>query len=175
MFIIVAGTVSQAENSRACAIVAAICVCLITTLFGIGALGINYLYGTEVVPLSHGVPIYEFNFLVVEITPVGFANIGHEFFIILTVIDIYLLFPGTLSNAAQEKFADKVALVDYFSRPETRRRSLEDMDLIFSQASGPLDVVRVAKSLPMSETLLADANVAYDKGVVDSARISEDH
>ena len=27
------------------------------------------------------------------------------------------------------------------------------MDLIFSQANSPLDVVRVAKDLPMSETL----------------------
>jgi hypothetical protein len=35
-----------------------------------------------------------------------------------------------------------------------------------------LDVVRVAKSLPMSETLVADANVAHDKGVVDGKRIS---
>lgn len=32
-------------------------------------------------------------------------------------------------------------------------RSLEDMDLIFSQASSPFDVVRVAKTLPTSETL----------------------
>ena len=102
MFVIVAGTVSQADRSRACAIVAAICVFLIATFFGIGALGINYLYGTEVAPLSHRVPIYAltsgtlwtFNFLVVEVTPVGFSNLGYKYFIIFAVIDICLLFPG---------------------------------------------------------------------------------
>ena len=180
IFIIVAGTVSQAENSRACAIVAAICVFLIATFFGIGALGINYLYGTEVAPLRHRVPIYAltsgtlsmFNFLVVEITPVGFANIGYTFFIIFAVIDICLLFPGRLSHTAYEEFADNVPLVVYFFLPETRRRFLEDMDLIFSQASGPLGLVCVAKSLPMFETLVADANVAYDKKVADIELIS---
>ena len=104
MFVIVAGTVSQAASSRACAIVAAICVFLIATFFGIGALGINYLYGTEVAPLSHRVPIYaltsttlwSFNFLVVEITPIGFANLGYQYFIIWAVIDICLLTPGKL-------------------------------------------------------------------------------
>lgn len=101
MFVIVAGTISQAEN-QACAIVAAICVFLIATCFGIGALGINYLYGTEVAPLSHRVPIYAltsgtlwtFNFLVVEVTPVGFSNLGYKYFIVFAVIDICLLFPG---------------------------------------------------------------------------------
>lgn len=41
------------------------------------------------------------------------------------------------------------------------------MDLIFSQAKNPLDVVRVAKSLPMSETLAINANSAHEKGAVD--------
>ena len=108
MFVIVAGTVSQAERSQACAIVAAICVFLIATFFGIGALGINYLYGTEVAPLSHRVPIYAltsstlwiFNFLVVEITPLGFSNLGYKFFIVFAVIDICLLFPGEYTRAS---------------------------------------------------------------------------
>ena len=42
------------------------------------------------------------------------------------------------------------------------------MDLIFSQAKGPLDVVRVAKSLPMSETLAIDTNGAHEKAAVES-------
>ena len=102
MFVIVAGTVSQAASSRTCSIVAAVCVFLIATFFAVGALGINYLYGTEVAPLSHRVPIYaltsgtlwSFNFLVVEITPVGFSSLGYKFFIIFAVINICLLFPG---------------------------------------------------------------------------------
>ena len=114
MFIIVAGTVSRADKSEACAVVAAICVFLITTFFGIGALGINYLYGTEVAPLSHRVPIYAltsgtlwvFNFLVVEVTPVGFSNLGYKFFIIFAVIDICLLFPGKRRTLGSSRCAD---------------------------------------------------------------------
>lgn len=104
VFAIIAGTVSQAVNSQACAIVAAICVFLYATFFGIGALGVNYLYGTEVAPLSHRVPIYalstgtlwSFNFLVVEVTPVGFTNLGYQFFIVFAVINLCLLTPGKL-------------------------------------------------------------------------------
>lgn len=102
MFAIMAGTVSQAASSKSCAIVAAICVFLYATFFGIGALGVNYLYGTEVAPLSHRVPIYAlssatlwiFNFLVVEVTPIGFSSLGARFFIVFAVVDICLLFPG---------------------------------------------------------------------------------
>ena len=82
--------------------------------FGIGALGINYLYGTEVAPLSHRVPIYAltsgtlwvFNFLVVEITPLGFSNLGYKFFIIFAVIDICLLFPGKRARLGSSRSAD---------------------------------------------------------------------
>lgn len=102
VFAIMAGTISQASSSKACAIVAAIAVFFFATFFGIGALGVNYLYGTEVAPLSHRVPIYAltsgtlwaFNFLVVEVTPSGFANLGYKYFIVFAVIDACLLFPG---------------------------------------------------------------------------------
>lgn len=107
MFIIVSATVAHAETNKACSIVAAICVFLIATFFGVGALGINYLYGTEVAPLAYRVPIYalttgtlwSFNFLVVEVTPVGFANIGYRFFIVFAVINICLLLPSKFSRA----------------------------------------------------------------------------
>jgi uncharacterized membrane protein YwaF len=48
VFIILAGTVSHAQDSRVCSIIAAICVFLFAMFFAIGALGVNYLYGTEV-------------------------------------------------------------------------------------------------------------------------------
>lgn len=70
---IVAGTVSNAQ-SRACSIVAGVCIFLYSLFFSVGALGVNYLYGTEVAPLAYRVPIYALttttlwscNFLVVE-------------------------------------------------------------------------------------------------------------
>ena len=60
--------------------------------------------------------------------------------------------------------------VVYFFLPETRRRSLEDMDVIFSQATGPLDVVRVAKKLPLSETLDVDAGNGTEKQQIEHIR-----
>jgi MFS family permease len=105
-FIVLAGAVSHAQESKACSIVAAICVFVITFFFAIGAHGINYLYGTEVAPLAYRVPIYAlttaslwgFNFLVVEITPVGFAALGYKFFIVFAATNLCLLTPGMAPN-----------------------------------------------------------------------------
>ncbi len=99
---IVAGTVSQAAENKARSIIAAICVFLFALFSGIGALGINYLYGTEVAPLAYRVPIYalttttlwSFNFLVVEVTPVAFASIGYKYFIVFACINLFLLLPS---------------------------------------------------------------------------------
>lgn len=139
VFIILAATIANAETSKACSAVAAACVFMITFFFAIGALGINYLYGTEVAPLAYRVPTYAlttgtlwtFNFLVVEVTPSGFTNLGYKFFIVFAVVNLCLLTP-----------------VVYFFFPETQRRSLEDMDAIFLTAKSALDVPKVSKRLP---------------------------
>ncbi|RFU31238.1 hypothetical protein B7463_g5125, partial [Scytalidium lignicola] len=106
-FIVLAGTVSHAQESKACADVAVVCVFLITLFFAVGAHGINYLYGTEIAPLAYRVPIYAlttgslwaFNFLVVEVTPVGFTNLGYKFFIVFAAINLVLLTPDMRSLA----------------------------------------------------------------------------
>ncbi|KAJ5825436.1 MFS sugar transporter [Penicillium riverlandense] len=74
MTAILAGMVSNPDN-KACSIIATIAVFLLATFFGVGALGVNYLYGTEVAPLAYRAPVYalstttlwSFNFLVVEV------------------------------------------------------------------------------------------------------------
>jgi len=134
---IVAGCVSN-PDSRAGSIVAAVCVYLFAMFFGIGALGINYLYGTEVAPLAYRVPIYalttttlwSFNFLVVEVTPVGFASLGYRYFIVWACVNLFLLLP-----------------IIYFFLPETRAMTLEDMDTIFRTARSPFNVVKVGKEM----------------------------
>lgn len=106
--IIIAGTVSPAEPNRACSVIAGICVFLFALFFGIGALGINYLYGTEVAPLAYRTPIYalttttlwSFNFLVVEVTPVAFTNIGYKYFIVFACTNLLLLLPGMLQSCS---------------------------------------------------------------------------
>lgn len=150
---ILAGTTSN-PASRACSIIAAICVFLYAMFFGFGALGVNYLYGTEVAPLAYRVPIYalttttlwSFNFLVVEVTPVGFTNLGYQYFIVYAAINLCLLLPSeSAANRQTHKELTRSAVV-YFFLPETKGHSLEDMDAVFRTAKSPLAVVKAGQA-----------------------------
>ncbi|KAL4891990.1 general substrate transporter [Aspergillus ambiguus] len=86
--------------------------------FGIGMQGVPWLYPTEINSLTmrtKGAALgaatnWIFNFMVVEITPIGIQNLGWRFYIIWVVL-----------NAA-------MVPVIYAFYPETAGRSLEDMD-----------------------------------------------
>ncbi|POR35785.1 Sugar transporter STL1 [Tolypocladium paradoxum] len=96
------------------------------TFFAIGWLGMTWLYPAEITPLRTRAPAnalstssnWIFNFLVVMITPVAFANIGYQTYIIFAVINAFMV-PSV-----------------YFFFPETAYRSLEEMDTIFHKVSG---------------------------------------
>jgi hypothetical protein len=68
--------------------------------------------------------------MVVMVTPVAFANIGYQTYIIFAVINLAMV-PSV-----------------YFFFPETAGRSLEEMDEIFHKTTNPFDVVKVAHGLP---------------------------
>jgi hypothetical protein len=68
--------------------------------------------------------------MVVMVTPVAFANIGYQTYIIFAVINLAMV-PSV-----------------YFFFPETAGRSLEEMDEIFHKTTNPFDVVKVAHALP---------------------------
>lgn len=95
----------------------------------------TWLYPSEIVPLRIRAPSsalstsanWIFNFMVVMITPVSFATIGYQTYIIFAVINAFI-----------------VPCV-YFFYPETAYRSLEEMDEIFHNSTGFFDVVKVAK------------------------------
>jgi len=133
---ILAGTTSNPKNKHA--LVAAI-VFLFTfnVIFPIGFLGIPFLYATEVAPLHlraaiSGVSVattWAFNFLVAEITPVGFDTLRYKYYIIYACI-----------NAA-------IIPTVYFCFPETTGHSLEEMDQIFEQSKNIFDPPRIAKKL----------------------------
>ena len=80
---IVAGTSSQPDNKAAVGTAGAF-IFLFSLFFPTGFLGLTFLYAAEISPLSHRVPItglstgsaWIFNFLVAEVTPVGFATLG---------------------------------------------------------------------------------------------------
>ncbi|KAH8817107.1 general substrate transporter [Xylogone sp. PMI_703] len=137
MSAVIAGTTSNTD-SQACAIVATVAVFLFMASFGFGMLGVSYLYGAEVAPLAHRVPIYaltstvlwSFNFLSTEISPVAFATLGSKYFILYAAIDLCVFLP-----------------VIYFFFPETQGLLLEDIDIIFRTAKNPLHVVKVARTM----------------------------
>ncbi|KAJ6181322.1 hypothetical protein N7519_011783 [Penicillium mononematosum] len=89
--------------------------------FGIGMLGVPWLYPTEISSLpmrTKGAAAatatnWITNFIVVEITPIGIQSIGWKFWIVWTV-----------SNAV-------FLPILYFFYPETANRSLEDLDAYY--------------------------------------------
>ncbi|KAJ5593981.1 uncharacterized protein N7459_000189 [Penicillium hispanicum] len=89
--------------------------------FGIGMLGVPWLYPTEINSLpmrTKGAAVatatdWITNFVIVEITPIGIQNIGWKFWIVWTVTNAVFL------------------PILYFFYPETANRSLEDIDAYY--------------------------------------------
>lgn len=94
--------------------------------FGMGVLGVPWLYPTEINALemrTKGAALamstnWIMNYMVAEITPPGIANLGYKFWIIWAVI-CFSFIPIT-----------------YFFYPETANRSLEDIDRFFETKPG---------------------------------------
>ncbi|KAF2722994.1 hypothetical protein K431DRAFT_244120 [Polychaeton citri CBS 116435] len=111
--------------------------------FAIGWQGMAWLYQVEIVPLRIRGPAnalstaanWLVNYVVVQITPSIFRNIQWKTYIVFAV-----------TNAVT------VPLI-YFLYPETGHRTLEEVDMIFHQASMTprpwLTVVRIAKDEPL--------------------------
>ncbi|KAF5859133.1 hypothetical protein ETB97_003274 [Aspergillus alliaceus] len=108
------------------------------TFFAIGWLGMTWLYPAEIVPLRIRAPTnalatsanWIFNFMVVMITPVSFANIKWKTYVIFAVINAFM-FPCV-----------------YFFFPETRYRSLEEMDNIFKKSTNVFNAVTLSIKEP---------------------------
>jgi len=121
-----------------CGIVAATFLFIFNTFFAVGWLGMTWLYPAEIVPLKIRAPSnalstsanWAFNFMVVMITPVSFSSIKWKTYVIFAVI-----------NAC-------IVPVVYFFYPETRGRSLEEMDHIFHKTTNWFDVVKIANEEP---------------------------
>jgi hypothetical protein len=162
---ILAGTTSNVSN-KACALVATVMLFVFNSFFAVGWLGMTWLYPAEITPLSIRAPAnaiattanWAFNFMVVMVTPVAFANIGWKTYIIFAVI-----------NAA-------MAPSVYFFFPETAGRSLEEMDEIFHKTTNPFDCVKIARELPhrfdKRGNLLIDYNDTEEAREVERRRSS---
>lgn len=127
---VLTGTVYKVENSPtgqggASAIVAAVFLYLFNTWFALGWLGMTWLYPPEITPIRIRAPAsaiatssnWIFNFLIVMITPPAFSSIAYQTYIIFAVLNMAFI----------------PVIWAFF--PETKRRGLEEMDLIFAEAN----------------------------------------
>lgn len=134
---VLAGTTS-ANNNNAALVVAVICLFAFQFIYTVGYSGLTYLYATEVAPLQLRAAIsavataavWTFNFLLAEVTPVGFNSISYRYYIIFAVLNASII-PTV-----------------YFFFPETSGRSLEEIDEIFMQSKTIWDPPRLARTLP---------------------------
>lgn len=114
--------------------------------FPIGLFLLPFMYAAEIAPLRTRSKVtamaasihWLFAFVIAEVTPVGFANIGWQYYIVYAVISAF------------------AAVVFYLFYPETRGRTLEEIDEIFIQSKSIFDTVRVARVLPFSTLLVLD-------------------
>ncbi|KAK9242578.1 general substrate transporter [Lipomyces tetrasporus] len=163
---ILTGTAHAADNGNGQAgIAAAVFLFVFNTFFGIGWLGMTWLYPAEIVSLQVRAPAnglstagnWVSNFLVVMITPVAFNNIGAYTYLVFAAINAVMV------------------PVVYFFYPETAGRSLEEIDEIFSRSNSwtPWDVVGIAKRLPKHHDVNEKRDEETGKGHLSHRRGSQ--
>lgn len=87
-------TAEGGQRNVGAGIAATVFLFLFNTAFAIGWLGMTWLYPAEIVPLAIRAPAnavstsanWLWNFVIVMITPVAFASIGYQTYIIFAVM-----------------------------------------------------------------------------------------
>ncbi|KAJ5560369.1 hypothetical protein N7513_002768 [Penicillium frequentans] len=137
---VLAGTTSPgAADSTAALVVAVIALFCFQFIFTTGYSGLTFLYAAEMAPLQvraavsavSTATVWVFNFLLAEVTPIGFSTIGNKYYIVFAVV-----------NAA-------IVPSVYFFFPETKGRTLEEIDEIFAQSKSIFDPPRVARRMQL--------------------------
>jgi len=143
-------------QSTAGNIVSTVFIFLYVSFFACGFQGIAWLLQVELVPLRIRGPAnamstaanWLVNYAVVQIAPIAFHNIGYRTYIIFAVFN----------------FA--IVPVVYYFYPETGFRSLEEIDVIFynaSQAPKPwLNVVKIAADQPLWHNEKGSSEESFD-------------
>ncbi|CAG8005613.1 unnamed protein product [Penicillium nalgiovense] len=133
-----AGTTSPAAGDNTGALAMAVVFLYVFQFIStIGYAGLTFLYAAGIAPLQiraavnavSTATVWSFNFLLAQLTPIGFARIGNNFYIVFAVINA-LIIPSV-----------------YFFFPETKERSLEEIDEIFARSKNIFDPPRVARAM----------------------------
>ncbi|KAL1895930.1 hypothetical protein Sste5346_005029 [Sporothrix stenoceras] len=131
--------------------------------YPLGFLGQTFLYASEVSPLRFRVPITAIanatqwlsQFVVAQVTPPGTDNLGNKYWIIFAVI-----------NAA-------FVPIVFFFFPETKGRSLEDIDIIFRHTTSIFDAVSVAENMTTEQVRQEEATTVGENEKESVASASE--
>ncbi|KAJ5999312.1 General substrate transporter [Penicillium sp. IBT 35674x] len=113
--------------------------------FPIGLFLVPFMYAAEIAPLRTRAKVtamsaasnWIFSFVLAEVSPTGFANIGYKYYIVYACISAFGL------------------TFFYFLCPETKGRTLEEIDEIFVNSKSFFGTVQVAKEMPYQTELLA--------------------
>lgn len=118
---------------------------LALTCFPIGLFLVPFMYAAEISPLQTRAKVaamsasanWLFNFLIAEVTPIAFANIAWKYYLVYACISAF------------------ACAVFFFFFPETKGRSLEEIDEIFTQSKSIFDTVRISKEMVFHPDVLA--------------------
>ncbi|EED24029.1 sugar transporter, putative [Talaromyces stipitatus ATCC 10500] len=143
-----AGLSSVITTNKSAASASLLFYFLAFTFFPIGLFLVPFMYAAEIAPLQTRGKVtamsasanWLFNFLIAEVTPTGFDNIGWKYYLIYLCIN-----------------ASSFVIFCLFY-PETKGRSLEEIDEIFIRSKSPFETVRIAKELPFQIDVLATAD-----------------
>ncbi|PYH98708.1 sugar transporter [Aspergillus ellipticus CBS 707.79] len=129
------------SNNHTASIISALFIFIYNFFLPIGFLGANFLYPAEVAPARLRVAMQAVSianqwlwmFVVAMITPVAIDDIGYQYYIVYAVI------AGIIPPAI------------YLFYPETKGRSLEEVDEIFRDAPSIFAAVSMSKHLPVGD------------------------
>lgn len=134
------------KENRSAQIASAFFVFLFNFFIPIGFLGANFLYCTEVAPTRLRVPMagistanhWLWNFVVNMVTPVAIETIGWQYYLVFLIISAIIV---------------PVVWIFY---PETMGRSLEELEMMFSEGESITAIVKESRR-PLTGRLLGDA------------------
>lgn len=122
--------------------------------YPIGLFLVPFMYAAEIAPLCTRAKVtamsaasnWLFNFVLAEVSPVGFATIKWRYYLVYACISAF------------------ACVCFYLVCPETKGRTLEEIDDIFVQSKSVFDTVRIAQEMPYQTEILAHVGDT-EKGV----------
>ncbi|OQE30555.1 hypothetical protein PENFLA_c003G05275 [Penicillium flavigenum] len=128
--------------------------------FPIGLFLVPFMYAAEIAPLRTRAKVtamaaaanWLFNFVLAEVSPVGFATIHWRYYIVYACISAF------------------ACVSFYLFCPETKGRTLEEIDDIFVQSKSAFDAVRIAREMPYQTEILAHVSDT-EKGGLEAMQV----